>query len=159
MNLEHVIASHLDAQGSELEAFLSADTSSLIVRLPEGIDLDNCHVSQLASAVAATSNQYATIARLAGIARANAKIAKGRYERKLKMGHSDGRNQQSRDAEIFSKAADEHAAASYADALATLIETLLDAARIASESARKLLDRHGDIFRGERRAETASQYY
>jgi hypothetical protein len=157
MSRETILA-YLEHQGNELEAFLATETASLIVHLPEGHELDSQHVSQLASTVAASSNQYAKLARLAGVARANAKIAKGRYERKIKMGSSQGKNKEARDSEIFAQAATEHATYTYADALATLIETLLDAARIASESSRKLLDRHGDIFRGEHRADAARQY-
>lgn len=159
MSLETVLAAHLQEQSQVLEAFLASDPDALIVRLPEGTDLDTLHVNQLASAVAQASNQYATLARLAGIARANAKVAKGRYERKLKMGTAEGKNQAERDAKVFAGAAEDHTTYTYADALASLIETLLDAARIASESSRKLFDRQGDMFRGEQRATAQSRYY
>jgi hypothetical protein len=113
-----------------------ADTSLQIeIPDPEFVDLGPM---KLASLVARSSNAYGRCARLAGMARAEAKLAKGRYDRKYKASRK-GSNDTERDAVGMEAAADEHSVWVQAEAVATVAESVEAAARIASESARKLL--------------------
>lgn len=102
---------------------------------PEFFDLGP---ERLASLVAQTSNAYGRAARAAGMARAEAKLARGRYERKYKANRR-GANDYERDANAMESASWEHEVMVEADAIATVAEGVESAARIASESARKLL--------------------
>lgn len=114
---------------------------------PEFIDLGP---QRLASLVAQTSNAYGRAARLAGMARAEAKLARGRFERKYKSSRR-GANDYERDANAMEAAAWEHEVWVEADAIATLADGVESAARIASESARKLLGQQSDMMMAEMR--------
>lgn len=126
--------------GSELSqvATIVGDPAYLI-QIPEAEDVD-LGIEELASIVARTSNNFGRIARFAGMARAEAKLAKGRYDRKFKQ-HRKGKNEAERDAAAMEASAEEHAALITAEAIAELADAMESAARIASESARKLLDK------------------
>ena len=117
--------------------------SSLKVEIPDPASVD-LPPEELASLVARASNAYSSAARAAGMARAEAKLAKGRYERKYKTAKNDGRNDNEREANAMASASDAHEAWCNADAVAEVAEGVESAARIASESARKLLDKLED---------------
>lgn len=111
----------------------------------------------LASLVARTANMYGRSARLAGMARAEAKLAKGRFDRKYKQSRVRGRNDTERDANAMAECDDEHQIWTMADAIATVAESIEAAARIASESSRKLLGQQETMFRASER-ETRGAY-
>lgn len=110
-----------------------------LVELPTAYTID-LPIEELASLVARTSNSLQVISRLAAMARAEVKIAKGRYERKFKASRAVGNNDKERDAYAIIACTDEHTALCSAEALAELAEGLEVGARVASESARKILD-------------------
>lgn len=139
------LTSGIDRLSPGLDALAEqiADTSLLVeIPDPEVIDLGPM---RLASLVARASNAYGRAARLAGLARAEAKLAKGRYDRKYKASRK-GANDTERDAHGMEAAADEHAVWIQAEAVATVAESVEAGARIASESARKLLGQAESMF-------------
>lgn len=94
-------------------------------------------LEELSSLVARSSNVYGKAARFAGMARAEAKLARGRFERKYKRSKV-GRNDSEREQNAMTTAADEHLAWTLAEAVAELADSLEASARVASESVRKI---------------------
>ena len=109
------------------------------VEIPE-VDVIDLGIDQIASLVARTSNVYGRAARFAGIARAQYKILEGSYKKKYKA-NKVGRNEDEREAAAMNAAEDEYAAFVTCEAVVELAESIETAARIASESARKLMDK------------------
>lgn len=110
-----------------------------LIELPES-DVIDTPLEELASLVARTSNAYGRIARVAGMAKAELKLAKGRYDRKFKRSRS-GSNEAERDKRAMDACLDEHVAMTVAESVSSLADDLEQAARVASESARKLYDK------------------
>jgi hypothetical protein len=137
---------------TELERLdeLVTDTNPWVVELPNP-ELVDVTLDELAGLVAKTSNNYARLARLAGMARAHAKIAKGRFERKSKRTNGTGSNERARVASVMAECQSEHAEMVTAEAMAEIVESLESAARIASESSRKLYDKAHNMLEGETR--------
>ena len=137
----------IDILGPELDQIISLITSdpgsagSSFIEMPTSNDVD-LTVEDLMSLVARTSNNYGRIARFAGIARAHYKLAEGRYKRKYKtaLGGS-AKNAQEREANAIAAAEKEFIEMSILEAVIELAEAQEVAARIASESSRKLLDK------------------
>lgn len=109
------------------------------VEIPES-DIVDLGVEHVASLVARTSNVYGRAARFAGIARAQYKILDGRY-RKIYKTNRVGRNDAEREASALAAAENEYSALVTCEAIVNLAESIEVSARIASESARKLLDK------------------
>jgi len=118
-------------------------TNQYRVELPtsETIDLP---IEELGSLVARTSNAFGRMARFSGMANAKYKLAKGRYERKFKMSRK-GANKEEREANAMDASEEEHLEMTVAEAVKDLANSLEDAARVASESARKLFDKAKDM--------------
>jgi len=137
----------IEILGPELEQIISlivadpGSSGSSFIELPTADDID-LTVGSLMSMVARTSNNYGRIARFGGIARAHYKLAEGRYKRKYKaaLGGS-AKNAQEREANAIAVAEKEFIEMSTLEAVIELAEAQEVAARIASESARKLLDK------------------
>ena len=123
--------------------------SSYLIELPDAYTVD-LPLEELSSLVARTSNAYGRVARLAGMARAEAKIAKGRYERKYKKSRS-GNNEAERNRKAMELASDEHIALTNAEAIAELADAMEAAARVASESIRKIFDKAGNMVMAQQR--------
>jgi hypothetical protein len=109
--------------------------------------------SVLADLVARTSNAYVRAARLNGIARAEYKLAEGNYKKKLKQSVGTGRNREEREANAMAAASAEYGAYMTLEAIVELSQAAENAARIASESARKLLDKASAMYMGSAREE------
>ncbi|HJS83777.1 MAG TPA: hypothetical protein VJ742_13190 [Nitrososphaera sp.] len=122
-----------------LEITRLIEDKSYLIELPSPADVD-LPIEELASLVARTSNTFGQVARLAGMARAYVKLAKGRYDRKFKTSRV-GANDAARDMSAMSASEAEHATLTTAEALAELADAMESATRIASESARKLFDK------------------
>jgi len=97
-------------------------------------------IENMASLVAKTSNVYGRAARFAGMARANYKIMEGKYKKKYKSSRV-GKNEAEREAAAMEAADDEYSALITCEAVMSLAESMESAARISSESARKLMDK------------------
>lgn len=137
----------VDILGPELNQIISliisdpGSAGSSFIEMPTADDID-LTVSDLMSLVAKTSNNYGRIARFSGIARAHYKLAEGRYKRKYKSALGGAaKNAQEREANAIAAAEKEFIEMSTLEAVIELAEAQENAARIASESARKLLDK------------------
>lgn len=132
--------------GPETDEIVTAITSepgtkaSYFITIPDASTID-LHVDDLASLVARTSNIYGRAARFAGMARAKYKLAEARYKYKFKTTRSTGKNDVEREAERMEAAQEEYMALSVAEAKVQLAESMENAARVASETARKLYDK------------------
>lgn len=134
VELERVLSEFLDPEMNRIvQAVIN---NELAIRLPDSETAD-AHPAEISSLIARSANNYAMAARWAGIARAQMKLAKGRYDRKFKSSRV-GRNEAEREANAMEAAAHEHATLAVAEALVEMADTLEAAARIASESIRRI---------------------
>lgn len=127
--IQEVINSYV-AKGSD---------NAYFVEIPEE-DVIDLGLDKLASLVARTSNVYGRAARFAGMARANYKIIEGKYKKVYKSSRV-GKNEAEREAAAMEAAETEYSALITCEAIVNLAESLENSARIASESARKLMDK------------------
>jgi len=130
--------------GPQIEEIVSAYTSDssnslYFVSIPD-IDTLDLGIHEMASLVARTSNVYGRVARLAGMARAQYKLIEGSYKKVYKANRV-GKNEAEREANALEAAESEYTALITAEAIVNLAESMELAARIASESARKLIDK------------------
>jgi hypothetical protein len=109
------------------------------IEIPE-TDVVDLGIEKIASLVARTSNVYGRAARFAGISRAQYKILEGKYKKVYKSNRV-GKNEAEREAAAMDAAEDEYFALVTCEAIVNLAEAMESAARIASESARKLMDK------------------
>lgn len=123
-----------------VSAYASGEKSSLyFVSIPD-VDTLDLGIHEMASLVARTSNVYGRVARLAGMARAQYKLIEGTYKKVYKANRV-GKNEAEREANALEAAENEYTALITAEAIVNLAESMELAARIASESARKLIDK------------------
>ena len=147
--------------GSELSQITQAISvkpskdSPYLIELPDAYTVD-LPVEELASLVARTSNAYGRVARFAGMARAEAKLAKGRYERKFKRTSGSGSNEKARVADAMRQCHDEHVAMTTAEAIAEIAEAMESGARVASESIRKIFDKAQNMVMASQRESKGS---
>lgn len=125
------------------------DKNEYLVELPDPDTVD-APLEELASLVARTSNAYGRIARFAGMAKAEYKLAKGRYDRKFKRSRV-GNNEAERDKRAMSECEEEHVAMTVAEAISDMTDDMEQAARVASESARKMYDKANSMNLAQRR--------
>ena len=155
---EKLLGELLGPELAEIIKGISADPGSVhsfIIDLPESTIIDYT-IEDLMSLVARTSNMLARVARHAGMARAEAKIAEAAYKRKYKA-NKVGKNEAEREANAIEATEHESAALNLIEAVVSLVESAEMHGRIASESARKLLDKAATINMAERR-ESAGSY-
>jgi hypothetical protein len=124
------------------------------VNIPDTNSID-MNISDLASLVARSSNVYGRVTRFAGMARASYKLAEGRYKKVYKSNRT-GKNEAEREASALEAAETEYTSMITAEAIVQLAESMEAAARIASESARKLLDKVQSIQVASYREERGS---
>jgi len=139
--LNELLKQFIDPQIQEIvTAYASGDRDSeYFITIPDTNTLD-LGIHELASLVARTSNVYGRIARFAGMARAQYKLIEGSYKRVYKANRV-GKNEAEREANALGAAEDEYTALITAESIVSLAESMESAARIASESARKLIDK------------------
>lgn len=113
--------------------------SNYYIEIPD-INHVDLTIYDLASLVARSSNVYGRAARFAGIARAQYKILEGQYKRVYKSNRL-GKNEAEREAAAISAADNEYKALMAIESVVQLAESMETAARISSESARKLMDK------------------
>jgi len=123
-----------------LQAFSSKEeTEKYYVEIPDTNYVD-LTISDIASLVARSSNVYGRAARFAGIARAQYKLLEAQYKRIYKANRV-GKNEAEREAAAAAAADEQYMALSAVEAVVQLAESMELAARISSESARKLMDK------------------
>jgi len=125
-----------------------------LVNIPDPDTVD-APLEELASLVAKTSNAYGRLARFAGIAKAEYKLAKGRFDRKFKQARV-GNNEAERDRRAMSECEEEHIAMTTAEAISDMADDMEQAARVASESARKIYDKAQFMSSAQRREDHGS---
>lgn len=133
-----------DFLGPQLKEVIDAynqlgSTNKYFVEIPE-VDIVDVGIDRIASLVARTSNVYGRSARFAGMARAQFKILEGNYKKVYKANRV-GKNEAEREASAISAAEEQYSALVTCDAIVSLAEAMETSARIASESARKLMDK------------------
>ena len=109
------------------------------VYIPTANDMD-LSAEDLASLVALASNKLADAAYNAGVAKAEMKRAESNYKIKYKT-NLTGKNPSEREANAMAAAQDEFVYLSMIESLCALAEGQQTAAQVASESARKILDK------------------
>lgn len=122
-----------------------------IIELPESLIVD-LPVENLADLVAKTSNAYGRIARFAGQCRAEYDLASGAYKRSYET-NQVGKNDSERRANAMRASEEAHIRMTTAEAAYHYSEKLENAARIASESARKIYDKVNSMFVAQGREE------
>jgi len=139
--LNELLKQFIDPQIQEIvTAYASGDRDSeYFITIPD-INVLDLGIHELASLVARTSNVYGRVARFAGMARAQYKLIEGSYKRVYKANRV-GKNEAEREANALGAAEDEYTALITAESIVSLAESMESAARIASESARKLIDK------------------
>lgn len=135
------LAAFLNPQLEELVKTFSSkeETEKYYVEIPDTNYVD-LTISDIASLVARSSNVYGRAARFAGIARAQYKLLEAQYKRIYKANRI-GKNEAEREAAAAAAADDQYMALSAVEAIVQLAESMELAARISSESARKLMDK------------------
>lgn len=139
--LQELLSEFLNPQIQEvINSYVGNGPSNpYFVEIPEE-DVIDLGLDKLASLVARTSNVYGRAARFAGMARANYKIIEGKYKKVYKSSRV-GKNEAEREAAAMEAAETEYSALVTCEAIVNLAESLENSARIASESARKLMDK------------------
>lgn len=132
--------------------FLNPQLQEIVLAFSKSEDLDKYYIeipdanyvdltmSDLASLVARSSNVYGRAARFAGIARAQYKILEGQYKKVYKANRF-GKNEAEREASAIAAAEKEYLALTAVEAVVQLAESMESAARVSSESSRKLMDK------------------
>lgn len=104
---------------------------------------DEQHILQspieVARVVALASNKYAEAVRLAGIARAQFKVAEANYKYKFRTSLGAGKNAAEREAKAMDAAQVEYDQMIYLSMVVELAESVELSCRVASESARRML--------------------
>jgi len=135
------LTSFLNPQLQELIQTFSSreETEKYYVEIPDTNYID-LTISDIASLVARSSNVYGRAARFAGIARAQYKLLEAQYKRVYKANRV-GKNEAEREAAAAAAADEQYMALAAIEAVVQLAESMELAARISSESARKLMDK------------------
>lgn len=139
--LNSLLAEFLGPQIKEvIDAYASVGNyKNYFVEIPD-MDHIDLGIHDIASLVAKTSNAYGRGARFAGMARAHYKLTEGRYKSIYKKNRI-GKNEAEREAAAMAAAEEEYQALVVAESLVHLAESMETSSRIASESARKLMDK------------------
>lgn len=139
--IQEVLTTFLEPQLQEIViAYADIEQQSrYYVEIPES-DVIDLGLENIASLVARSSNVYGRAARFAGIARAQYKILEGAHKRVYKS-NKVGKNEDEREANAMNAAESEYNALVICEAVVQLAESIESAARIASESSRKLMDK------------------
>jgi hypothetical protein len=139
--LQELLQDFLGPQLKEvIDAYTNADNNyKYFIEIPE-TDIVDLGIEKIASLVARTSNVYGRAARFAGMSRAQYKILEGRYKKVYKSNRV-GKNEAEREATAMDAAEDEYFALVTCEAIVSLAEAMEASARIASESARKIMDK------------------
>lgn len=139
--LQELLQDFLGPQLKEvIDAYSNAENNyKYFIEIPE-TDIVDLGIEKIASLVARTSNVYGRAARFAGMSRAQYKILEGRYKKVYKSNRI-GKNEAEREASAMDAAEDQYFALVTCEAIVSLAEAMEAAARIASESARKIMDK------------------
>lgn len=152
---------------STLEEILGPEAAALIARINEApgnsrspfISLPEAMVSpdEVTRLIAKTSNEYGQACRLAGLARAQYKIAEAAYKYKFRTSIGMGKNTAERESKAYAAAQAEYEKMVVLEAIVALCESIESATRIASESSRRMLLGAEQHAKAETRFEYSAQ--
>ena len=134
--LSQILGQNLSEITESIAGSFGDDDNPYTIQLPEEYAVD-LPLEELASYVARSANKYGRAARSAGIARAQSKLAKGRFENKFKRSRV-GKNDIEREKAAMEACQTEHAVWTLAESVAEVIGGIEAGARVASESSRKI---------------------
>lgn len=155
--LDQVLSEILSSSVAEIPTAIAQQPgpdNPYLIDLPMANTVD-LPIEELASYVARTANAYTRAARYAGMANAEYKLAKGRFDRKYKTMRT-GKNDAERDRAAMEACQKEHDEMIAAEAIAELADALEHGARVASESIRKIYGAAQNMVTGQRREETGA---
>lgn len=109
--------------------------NSPFISLPTNIS----SIEETTRLIARTSNEYGQACRLAGLARAQFKIAEAAYKYKFRTSIGMGKNTAERESKAYAAASVEYEKMVVLEAIVQLCESIESATRIASESSRRML--------------------
>jgi len=107
--------------------------------IPDPTDVD-MSIEEMAAVVAKTSNHYGKMARLSGVVSAALKIADSKYKRAFKVAKV-GRNEDERESNAVKATTLEANDLAIVEAAVDIVKGLESAARVASESSRKIFEK------------------
>lgn len=130
-----------------LETVLEPELKSMLSKIQDGSGYyrlpDEEHIlkapHEVSRVVALASNKYAEAVRLAGIARAQYKVAEANYKYKFRTSLGAGKNAAEREAAAMDASQQEYDQMIYLSMVVELAESVESSCRIASESARRML--------------------
>lgn len=138
--ISEVLEEILDPELASLLSTINAKeaSGSPYVTLPNSQDVD-LPPTDVARLIATTSNEYGKACRMAGIARAQYKIAVGQYKLKYRISSGSGKNAAEREAKAAEASRTEFERMVLLEAIVELAESIESSTRIASESSRRML--------------------
>jgi len=155
--ISNAISQTLEAEIDTLLKKINAtnETGASLFQLPVAKDVleDPLQISQQ---IAMASNAYSESVRIAGMARANFKIAEARYKYKFRTNLGTGKNAAEREAKAMDAAQQEYDEMVYLSAIVELSESIESSCRIASESARRMLLTVNQLYFAEGRSDRHS---
>jgi len=132
-----------------LESILGPEAAALVARINElpgshkspfiALPTDISSIDEITRLIAKTSNEYGQACRLAGLARAQYKIAEASYKYKFRTSIGMGKNSSERESKAYAAAQAEYDKMVVLEAIVQLCESIESATRIASESSRRML--------------------
>ena len=132
------------------------DEDPLEIRLPDEDSLNRMSAVEIAQLVAKTSNIYSKASRLAGMAKQEVKRAQHVYNYAYKTNKVGG-NEDERTANALKSSEQEANQLNFAERIYAHVEEVASAARVASESARKILDKIESLQLAEAREDHGQQ--
>jgi hypothetical protein len=136
--ISEVLEQVLDPELSTLLTRINSKDDSPYVTLPNSNDID-LPPTDVARLIATTSNEYGKACRIAGIARAQYKIAVGQYKLKYRISSGSGKNAAERESKAAEASRSEFERMVLLEAVVELAESIESSTRIASESSRRML--------------------
>jgi hypothetical protein len=147
--LELLLEKLFSSKLRDLVEQLEKDDSQYSVNIPD-VDTVDLPADEVLSLVARASNNYYRVARYAGMAKAQYKIAKSRYDRIYKQNYV-GNNQAEREKNAMTHAKEAQRSLGMWESISDLIQGIEAGARVASESSRKILGHITETEKGQAR--------
>lgn len=147
--LEGVLERLFESKLNDVVMQLESNDSSYQVDIPDEQTAD-LPIEEVLSLVARSSNNYVRVSRFAGIAKAQCKLAKARYDRAYKQNRV-GPNEATREKNAMTAAKEAQQELAAWEAVSDLIQGIEQGARVASESSRKILGHMSEAEKGQMR--------
>lgn len=156
------IIKHLSSELGSIIRWISkevGESGSPFLQLPDPTQVD-VTLEEMAAWVVRTSNAYGKVARMAGIARAELKLAERSYKkawRKALANAANAKNQAQREAAATDASEKEADRLAVAESMVAIVEQIESSLRLSSESARKIYDKMNVMSVADSRQHHAEQ--